>query len=221
MRGRTRALVVAVVLLGVGAGAGELLPTERDASPERLKMLAENYERDGQPLEAAAAYERLVELEPANKTVLANRLVRIYAESGMEDEALRWAGVVVERNPEPQAYLAGVHMKLGNSEKAIALLEEALARTEVPRQRLTLYWQLAEAHEQAGDGSAAEQAYLAGVEEVKGTRDEAAAWRRLCRFYDARGTLADHVTAWEARLAEDPEDVSMQRVVAIVRQMGR
>ena len=55
--------------------------------------------------------------------VLAQRLVQIYAQEGLAEKALNWAHVVMERNPEPQAYLAGVYTLLGNLDEARNILE--------------------------------------------------------------------------------------------------
>ena len=56
--------------------------------------------------------------------VLAQRLVRIYTQEGLTEKALSWAHAVMEQNPEPQAYLAGVYTLLGNLDEARNILEQ-------------------------------------------------------------------------------------------------
>ena len=115
---RRELFTIGLFLLSISSSPAELPPTEMNASPQRLSALAETYEQSGDLLEAAAAYERFIELDPTKRMVLAQRLVQIYAKEGRAEKALRWAHVVMERNPEPHAYLAGVHTLLGNLDEA-------------------------------------------------------------------------------------------------------
>jgi len=140
---------------------------------------AQELERANKPLEAAALYEKMAAEDPARRLVVAHRLVRIYVQARMEKRALRWARIVTENHPDPQAYLAGVYGMLDKWTEAAALLEGELAKGGEPRRRLVLLWQLADLHEQAGATDKAAAALTRAVETVRGSPDETAAQRRL------------------------------------------
>ncbi len=173
-----------IVLGGVawlGAARAELLPTERNAPPDRLKALAADYEQQGLPLEAASVYERLIEVEPASESILAKRLVQIYAAAGQADNALRWAKVVMQTNPEPQAYLAGVYTEFGNYATATSILtnELARARTKPPAIRAALALQLADVQERGGDLTTARITLEQAREDLQGEPEESLVAERL------------------------------------------
>jgi tetratricopeptide (TPR) repeat protein len=140
---------------------------------------AQELERANKPLEAAALYEKMAAEDATKRLVLAHRLVRIYVQARMEERALRWAKVVIEQHPDPQAYLAGVYGMLDKWAEAAAILEGELAKGGEPRRRLVLLWQLADLHEQSGAPDKAAAALTRAVETVRGTPDEAPAQRRL------------------------------------------
>jgi tetratricopeptide (TPR) repeat protein len=186
--------------------SAELPPTETNVPPQRLSALAETYEQSGDLLEAAAVYERLIDENPTKRMVLAQRLVRIYAKEGQAEKALSWAHVVMEQNPEPQAYLAGVHTLLGHLDEAKDILEKLVAERKEPRQKLTLSWQLAEVYEKQDNIPAAEKTLLESVESVEGTIHETAAWSRICRFYEGHGLLETRMKEWKKAVRKDPEN---------------
>ena len=208
------------LLLSVRLSA-ELPPTEMNASPQRLSTLAETYEQSGDLLEAAAVYERLIEQDSTKRIVLAQRLVRIYAKEGQAKKALSWAHVVMERNPEPQAYLAGVYALLGNLGDAQNILEHQLAERKEPLQKLTLSWQLADVYEKQNNIHAAEKTLLESVESVAGTIHESAAWACVCRFYKAHGLLETRIKEWEKAVGEDPENQKTRRALAATSALTR
>ena len=146
--------------------------------------------------------------------VLAQRLVHIYAKEGQAEKALKWAHVVMERNPDPKAYLAGVYTLLGNLDEARKILEQQLAEQKEPRQKLTLSWQLADVYEKVGDIPAAEKTLLESVESVTGTIHESSAWVRICRFYESHGLLETRKKEWEKAVAEDPGNEKARRALA-------
>ena len=199
----------------------ELPPTEMNASPPKLSALAENCERSGDLLGAAAAYERLIERDPTQRMILARRLVQIYAQEGLAEKALKWAHVVMERNPEPQAYLAGVYTLLGKLDEAKDILEKLAAERKEPRQKLTLSWQLAEVDEKRGDIRAAEKTLLESVESVEGNIDETAAWTHICRFYERHGLLETRRKDWEKAVAEGPGNEKARRALAAAAALTR
>ena len=198
---------------------GQTLPTElppagTNASPPQLSAMAEACERSGDLLGAAAAYERIIRQDPAKRVVLASRLVQIYAQEGLGEKALKWAQVAMERNPEPQAYLAGVYKMLGKLGEAQKILEQQLAEQKEPRRKLTLSWQLAEVYEKEGNISAAEKTLLESVESVRGAIDETAAWTHVCRFYERQGLLETRKKEWEKAAAKDSGNEKARRALA-------
>ena len=152
------------------------------ASVPELSRRAIAYEQQGERLKAAEAYERIIALDPPKQRVLANRLVKLYAEAGSTNQALEWARCVMTNSPDPQAYLAGVNAMVGRRADAIAILEKEIAKTDEPRRRLTLNWQLADICQAGGDLVKAEGALKAAAAAARGTPDEAAATNRLARF---------------------------------------
>ncbi|WP_136077597.1 tetratricopeptide repeat protein [Pontiella desulfatans] len=147
-----------------------------------MKKKAMAFERGGEPLKAAQIYEQIALDDASSRKVLAIRLVKIYASEGQKDNALKWAKSVIEDHPDPQAYMAGVYAMLGECSKAINILEKEIAKTKDPDRTLTLYWQLANVHEQNNDPEKTEKALSAAVFAAKGTRLEATAQRQLDRF---------------------------------------
>jgi tetratricopeptide (TPR) repeat protein len=186
-----------------------------------LSLLAETYEQSGDLLEAAAVYERLIDENPTKRMVLAQRLVRIYAKEGQAEKALSWAHVVMEQNPEPQAYLAGVHTLLGHLDEAKDILEKLVAERKEPRQKLTLSWQLAEVYEKQDNIPAAEKTLLESVESVEGTIHETAAWSHICRFYDRHGLLETQTKEWEKTVREYPGNEKARRALAAASALTR
>lgn len=111
-------------------------------TPERLKSVAERYARAGQPREAAAAYEQVLQVDTNARAVLAPLLVRLYIESKQPRPALAWARQVMSNTPDPQAYLAGVYEAIGSHREARALLEHELARSNSTARAAALKLQL-------------------------------------------------------------------------------
>ena len=214
IRNQKTIIALSFFLLLLISSPAELPPTETNASPQRLSALAETYEQSGNLLEAAAVYERLIEQDPTKRMVLAQRLVQIYAKEGQADKALSWTHVVMERNPEPQAYLAGVYTMLGKLDEAKDILEKLVAERKEPQQKLTLNWQLAEVYEKQGNVPAAEKTFLESTENVAGSIHESAAWSHLCRFYDRHGLLDARIKEWERTVAEEPGNETARRALA-------
>ncbi len=152
------------------------------ASVEQLEEQAAALERQGDRLGAAELYEQIVKADPALRGVLAATLAELYARSGAVEKALAWAGVVMEKNPDPVAYLAGIHALLGNLEQAAGLIGKELEADPPPRRRVALLWQLADVRVAQGDLVEAEARLAAGVEAAAGLPEEATARRRLEGF---------------------------------------
>jgi tetratricopeptide (TPR) repeat protein len=146
-------------------------------------------EQAGRLIEAAAAYEQIAATNPAAHLALAHHLVRLYARAAATNAALRWAGQVMKTNPDPQAYLAGVHSLLGNHAKARAILERELKAPGPDRRRMTLLWQLADALAALGDRPGAEASLRRAEALAQGTPDQAVAERRLSEFVKGGGEL--------------------------------
>ena len=156
---------------------------EPNASPPRPaptpQALAAAYEHAGRKAEAAAIYETLAATNAVARKVLAPRLVQIYAETGKEKQALAWAKDVMRDNPDPQAYLAGVHSRLAQPKQAQQILEREIAANTNATRAVTLRWQLADVHEKTGDKVKARKVMSEAATAAKGTPMETAAQRRL------------------------------------------
>ena len=144
-----------------------------------LRKQARAFEQSGQRIKAAEAYESILKTDPSARMVLAPRLVAIYTQAGETNKALEWAHVVMQTNPDPQAYLAGVNAMLGKYSEAQGILEAELAKTKEPRRKMLLNWQLADVYEKAGKPEKAAETLSQANKAVRGTPDEAAAQHRL------------------------------------------
>jgi tetratricopeptide (TPR) repeat protein len=124
-------------------------------------------------------YEAMVRTNAAARKVLSLRLVAIYAETGETNKALAWAREVMRENPDPQAYLAGVHSRLGQRGEARRILEREIATNSNNTRAVLLRWQLAEVCQSMGDHKEARKVLDEAATAAKGTPVEAAAQRRL------------------------------------------
>jgi hypothetical protein len=106
-------------------------------------------------------------------------LVAIYTETGETNKALAWAHEVMRENPDPQAYLAGVHARLGEWKEAREILEHEIAGNTNAIRAVTLRWQLAELWERQGNTTKASKALTEAADAAKGTQMESAARQRL------------------------------------------
>lgn len=140
------------------------------------------HEQAGDKVKAAEIYEKIVAQDPTKRFVLAPRLVRLYAESGVTNKALEWAEAVMKTNPDPQAYLAGVQAMLGDWTAARALLEQEIQKSGEARRKLTLLWQLADVLDRQGDRAEARKRLETAVAMAQGTPDEPAARARLEQY---------------------------------------
>jgi predicted Zn-dependent protease len=153
-------------------------PATRRPRPSPQDIAAE-HERAGRKREAAVLYEEMARTNSAARKVLSHRLVAIYAETGQTNRALTWAREVMRDNPDPQAYLAAVHARLGQFKLAHEILEREIARNTNATRTVTLRWQLAEVWEKRGDGVKARRALDDALVAVKGTPMEPAAQKRV------------------------------------------
>lgn len=181
--GTVCAFLVCFAALNVPAGAAD---KPKPVSIGELTKKAMGHERAGQALEAAKVYEEIARRDPTRKRVVAGRLVKIYATGGVPKKALSWAKVVMETNPQPQAYLAGVYTMLKDHEAARKILEEALEKADETVKKLTLMWQLAGVYEALDQFDKAEARLRAAVELAKGTNHEKAAKKQLDVFLQKR-----------------------------------
>lgn len=167
----------------VGTAQTDTVAPTNQPSVADLKKLAMGYEAVGEKQKAAEAYEQLIKVEPGFKLVLGNRLVKLYAETGQTEKALTWARMVMERNPDPQAYLAGVFAMCGQPKKAKAILGKEIRSVRLPRRKVTLHWQLADILEKEGNLSGAEDALMVAADAARGTPEARAATRRIKVFH--------------------------------------
>ena len=122
-------------------------PTAQEDGPLSFRQLNETavrFERAGEYANAAAVFEVVLKQRPDAAQVLAPRLVRLYAKAGNEQQAVAWARRVMEDNPDPQAYLAGVYVLLQDYRRAQQILARELVTEKTARRRTALLWQLAD-----------------------------------------------------------------------------
>lgn len=149
----------------------------RNTQPD-LKDRAAAHERAGRKREAAAIYELMARTNATTRKVVSHRLVTLYAETGETNKALAWAQEVMRENPDPQAYLAAVHARLGQFKPAQQILERELATNTSVRRAVTLRWQLAEVCEKAGENTKASKVLGEAAAAAKGTPMEITARKR-------------------------------------------
>ena len=177
-------LLWSVFLASIAAGAetNSLSGSSRPvihSPPPGPQQTAAAYERSGRKHEAAALYEAMASTNAATRKVLSHRLVAIYAEIGETNKALTWAREVMRDNPDPQAYLAAVHARLGQSQEARDILEREIARNTNATRAVTLRWQLAGVWEKAGDARKARKILTEAAAAAEGTAMESSARQRL------------------------------------------
>jgi tetratricopeptide (TPR) repeat protein len=152
---------------------------ETNSLSPSLQDVAAAHEQAGRKREAAALYEQIARTNTAARKVLSHRLVTIYAETGQTNKALNWAHQAMRDNPDPQAYLAAVQARLGQSREAQQTLEREIARNTNATRAVTLRWQLADVCAQQGKSDKAREVLNEAAGMAKGTSMEAAARRRL------------------------------------------
>ena len=153
-------------------------PAVRHPVPNAQEVAAA-HERAGRRREAAALYEELARTNAAARKVLAHRLVTIYTETGKTNKALAWAREVMRDNPDPPAYLAAVHARLGQWKEAREILEHEIVGNTNTVRAVTLRWQLGELHAQAGDCAKASKVLVEATDLARGTAMKEASRRRL------------------------------------------
>jgi tetratricopeptide (TPR) repeat protein len=161
-----RAVMVFGILINMSAAQA--------ADTGALRARAVTAEREGRRAEAAAAYEELLRLDETSAGVVAPRLVDLYVAEGRPVPALAWAFRVAPKQPDAQAYLAGVYARLGQWTEAALLLGPAAREATNAARRVSLLWQLAEA--QTGGGRAREA--VATLESAAQAADANAVLRR-------------------------------------------
>jgi len=153
-------------------------PVIRHAAMTPIETAAQ-HERAGRKKEAAALYEEIARTNTVARKVLSHRLVTIYTESGETNKALAWASEVMKDNPDPQAYLAGVNERLGQTDKAQEILQREIAGNTNSMRAITLRWQFADLCYKTGDSIKARVLLTEAVTAASGTAMETAARRRL------------------------------------------
>jgi len=86
-----------------------------------------------------------------------NQWVTIYTEKPADNKALTWAREIMRDNPDPQAYLAAVHARLGQWHEARKILEQEINQQHQCNRAVTLRWQLAEVSEKRATEKRAER----------------------------------------------------------------
>jgi tetratricopeptide (TPR) repeat protein len=188
--GIRRAFAVACLLGGV------LWPAQGMSAPvpEGTAVTADSaakLERAGKRLEAIAAYEQLAKEKPASRKILARKLAILHAEAGNRAKALGWAKEVTKKHPDPQAYLAEIHARLGNHKAADAILQEEISNAKDLRRKVTLLWQLADLQECQGLLKEAEKTLATALASAEGRPEEETASRRLKVFMEKHAPVTD------------------------------
>jgi tetratricopeptide (TPR) repeat protein len=171
-----------VATIAQGEETNSAMTSPRTASRPPLKSVQEvatAHELAGRKREAAASYEEMARTNSAARKVLSHRLVTIYTETGETNKALAWAREVMRDNPDPQAYLAAVHGRLGQLKLAQEILEREIGGNTNATRAVTLRWQLAEVWEKEGDSLKARKVLEEAAGAAKGTAMEVATQRRL------------------------------------------
>jgi predicted Zn-dependent protease len=138
-------------------------------------------------LTMVAALETKAAGNPAKRAVVAGELVKLYAKAGESENALTWARVVMEKNPDPQAYLAGVYAMLGQFKEARAILEPEIATATNAHRKVTLCWQMADVCEASGDIAGAEKALNEAVKASSGLPEAYTSEQRLRALRERQG----------------------------------
>lgn len=185
MKSLTRLTIIILSTIAFTALADKPKP---DPSVMELKQRALALEKAGDRLQAAGIYEQLAAKDASSRTVLANRLAKLYAQEGCSDKALHWASVAAITNPDPQAYMAGIHSMLGDDQNAIRILTKELTGKNDPSRILSLSSQLAAVYERTGDLKKAEHVLQTAVSELHKTSFEDAAEKQLNAFKKKRNT---------------------------------
>ena len=97
-------------MLCMGQAREEEIPLQ-ELNIEQLKVVAQQNEQKGQKVKAAAVYEVLVEKAPETRRALMSRLAVLYAESGMTNQALKWAAEASWGGPTPKRTWLGLVRK--------------------------------------------------------------------------------------------------------------
>ncbi len=137
------------------------------------------YERAGEPLKAAAVYERMAREDRAKRSVVAHRLVRLYTEQKRPRDVLRWVREIMKNHPDPHAYHAGVLATIGRHAEAEAILRKELAKAATVQRKIVLRWQLADCLAKQEKGTEAEEVLREALRIAEGSVHEAAARRKL------------------------------------------
>ena len=166
--------IVACLLFAVGTGAAA--PAVPDLAEQAMAL-----EKAGLLRDAAAVYEQIAATQPADRKVVAGRLVQIYTQLRKTGKALEWARQVMLTHPDPQSYLAGVYANVGEHRAALDILEKELATTNAPVRRVDLCWQVADVYEMTHQPQAARQWLEEAVKAARGLPEEQTALGRLAR----------------------------------------
>ena len=149
---------------------------------QQLKVLAQQHEQAGEKQAAAEAYEVIISRDPSLRGFLAARLAVLYAETGATNQALSWAREAASTNPDPEADLAGIHVKLGDLENARTIFENLVQQEVGGQVMLAHFWQLAEVYEKLGQLDSAESLLKRAYEIAPGPAEKDGALLRWNQF---------------------------------------
>jgi tetratricopeptide (TPR) repeat protein len=150
----------------------------------KLTRRAETLEQAGQKFKAAQVYEAIARRNPSERRPLAIRLARLYAECGVTNKAVQWAGEVMKVHPDPRVFLAGIQTRLGDYPEAAKLLEGEIRVAPSRQRRMMLLWQAAQVYDKQGNAAAARRALEQAVAAATNSQERDAASKRLEKFIE-------------------------------------
>jgi tetratricopeptide (TPR) repeat protein len=208
------AIAFCVMVCPVIASAQGDDTTNAAAESRRLVKKAMAYERAGKGVEAAKTYEELVRVDPSKKKVVSRRLVKLYAEAGSTNAALKWAKQVMADNPDPQAYLAGVYSMLGDYDKASEMLAKEVTNAKKANRKIVLRWQFADVREKQGNYDKAEALLNEAEKLAKGSIYEKGTQKRLERLKKNRAEAAKAASAAKKKASRSGKSSAVTGSVA-------
>jgi len=158
---------------------GEESPAPKLSPADSLKSTAEYYLQHGQPEEAAAAYEQLIQADPASSNIITALLVDVYIQANQPDKAMEKATARMASMPDPRAYLAQVYAQMNMVTEATAILEQEIQNEPQTNRVINLMLQLAAIQSNAGQTEKAMTTARHAKERAAGTLYESAADRMV------------------------------------------
>jgi len=144
------------------------------ASRDTLKKQAEVFLQAGFIIEAARAYEQLLEADVSCRGIIAPLVIDLYIMNKQPEKALEQAKAAMKDIPDPTAFIADIYMRLDMCGEAETVLESELENEDRVERRIKLLHLLTRAYVKSGQLAAAENAARQAFDIAKGTMHEKA-----------------------------------------------